>query len=65
MSMLRCEECSKAIDLPSDAWDDWLTLVHFLSFLQSEQLIEDRTFMDMTNKLMTFKKYAEDQSGHP
>lgn len=56
-NMIRCSECKKYI-VSETKYMDWLKLFHFITFLQSEKQIEETTFLEMQDALMTMKDWA-------
>lgn len=58
--MIRCDECKKHI-IGITKYTDWLSLMNFMQFLFMEDYIEEATYKDMTDKLMTFKRFCEDE----
>jgi len=57
---IRCSECKKPI-VEVTKYMDWLCLMNFLEFLYNENQIEEATYLIMTDRLMTFKMYCDDE----
>ena len=57
--MLRCSECQKSI-IPETKYAAWLSLINTIEFLLLEKYIEPELAEQMTDNLMKFKMFVED-----
>jgi hypothetical protein len=58
---VKCSECGGNI-IKELTWDKWKKVVNFLEFLNLQEQISDATLEELTDCMMSFKQYAEDQS---
>jgi len=58
--MVRCSKCKRAI-ISETKYQDWLGLMNFIEFLYGEGSITEYTYKSMSDKLMTFKRFADDK----
>ena len=58
---ITCNTCMEPI-IEDTKYQEWLSLFNFLEVLLSEGYITQKTYDIMTNRLMTFKTFAYDNS---
>lgn len=56
---IKCARCQENI-IEETKSNDWLALLYFIEFLYSEETISENTYMNMAERVMSFKTYAMD-----
>ena len=57
--MIKCAECGHKL-YKETKYMNWLKLMNFIHFLRMENYIEEETEEEMTNALMNFKYYIDE-----
>lgn len=58
---MKCPQCDKDI-LGDLKWDNWIKMIHFIEFLSLQGSITPQLAEEMSDCMMAFKTYAEDET---